>query len=335
MEKILEFFTIYKIFNQESPFMQILRWAVFLFAISFVVPIFGDFKNPGWIPSRQRERDPKQDPLYKEIHKPPVSEPQEIDSKPPPYPFALTLRHIEGPGIGYEYGYTSLTGLVFLKKENVCWPFIDMRFHLFNNVKIAANGGLGVRFSSTRMKSLVGINVYYDYRQAYFNFHQIGAGIEWLSESVDLRMNGYIPLTNHKHISTCHFTDYLGGYFIIQRRLEAAFWGIDMEVGGLLFNNADVVNLYGAIGPYYLNDLDCQDGYGGKLRFKLGLTRFFSIDASASYDEVFRWRGQGQLSLNFVFGGPAEKPIRNIVSQPVVRREIIAIDRFCKWQTNY
>lgn len=47
----------------------------------------------------------------------------------------LALRHIEGTGVGYNQGYTSLEGL-FLPRSGTGhgWtPFLDLRGHVFNN----------------------------------------------------------------------------------------------------------------------------------------------------------------------------------------------------------
>lgn len=58
----------------------------------------------------------------------------------------LSIRHIEGGGIGYSQGYTTLEGFFAPNPEGLpLMPFLDLRGHVFNNGKMAANGGLGLR----------------------------------------------------------------------------------------------------------------------------------------------------------------------------------------------
>ena len=83
--------------------------------------------------------------------------PSETMQPPPPKPSScgmsqkpmrITARHIESKGVGYDQGYTTLEGF-FSPVE--CWntrwtPFLDIRGHVFNNGKFAANAGVGVRY---------------------------------------------------------------------------------------------------------------------------------------------------------------------------------------------
>src|SRR3974390_1481326 len=58
------------------------------------------------------------------------------------HPHRIDIKHIEGKGIGYNQGYTSLDGL-FTSMWNDFIPFVDLRAHVFNNGRWAANAGLG------------------------------------------------------------------------------------------------------------------------------------------------------------------------------------------------
>ncbi|HSX11315.1 MAG TPA: hypothetical protein VLF94_06355, partial [Chlamydiales bacterium] len=96
--------------------------------------------------------------------------------------YRATLRHIEKGGIGYEDGYTTLEA--FLSSDPSQWrvtPFLDVRGHLSDSGKWAANAGTGLRF--LWKNRAYGVNTYYDYRNTdHFNSHQIGAGLETLGE---------------------------------------------------------------------------------------------------------------------------------------------------------
>ena len=88
-----------------------------------------------------------------------------------------TVRHIEGKGIGYNQGYTTLEGFFAPDPEKIAvMPFFDLRGHVFDNGKLAANGGLGARWRWGCRA--YGVNAYYDYRDDRRGFNQVGVGLE-------------------------------------------------------------------------------------------------------------------------------------------------------------
>jgi hypothetical protein len=133
----------------------------------------------------------------------------------------ITLRHIEAGGIGYDHGYTSLTGLAFpsTTEGHWIWPVADVRLHEFNNNTQAGNVGIGARFASSKLYRVFGGNIYYDYRNTHHgSYNQIGAGFEFLGERIDLRFNGYLPLGKKKHTAShCQF-HYPGGFFMSRKK---------------------------------------------------------------------------------------------------------------------
>src|SRR5579872_5012888 len=65
-----------------------------------------------------------------------------------PHPSKVDVRHLEYSGIGFDQGYSSLD--LFLSNTNP-WLgnsifFLDLRGHIFNNGKPAANVGGGWRY---------------------------------------------------------------------------------------------------------------------------------------------------------------------------------------------
>jgi hypothetical protein len=92
--------------------------------------------------------------------------------------YRVVLRHIESGGIGYSKGYTTLEA--FLASDPSQWkatPFLDVRGHVFDNGKWAANAGVGLR--ALWGNRAYGINTYYDYRNTgRFHSNQIGAGLK-------------------------------------------------------------------------------------------------------------------------------------------------------------
>ncbi len=264
----------------------------------------------------------------------PVEEPV-----PTPCIGSLTVRHIERGGVGYKEGYSTLEGLVFpIRSTNYIWPFLDLRFHRFDNNEIAANGGLGFRYNAFHNKIIFGLNTYFDYRSDHdhrFHFPQIGCGFEMLSRALDLRVNGYFPLKKEKTIRHCVFDHYQGGFIMSRKKVEVALEGVDLEIGRSL-RQTNLIDLYAAIGPYYYGGNACRHTIGGRFRLNLNIYDYFFIDGILSYDHLYKTKAQGQIRFNFPIGCTSEKTrMRKKLTQPIQRHEIIVLSKYCKWKKNF
>jgi len=252
----------------------------------------------------------------------------------------VTMRHIEANGIGYNSGYTTLEG--FFAPSNLLgsgWiPFMDLRGHVFNTGKMAANAGLGLRYQTH--SSIFGINAYYDYRNAqHQHYNQISAGLEWMGHMWDARINGYLPVGDKtsRWIGSPKFSKFQGHHAVISRKYEFVMKGANAEVG-VHIGHSRLLPFYMAAGPYYLEGKG-RGAWGGELRARLGLSEYIRLEGNTSYDSTFRWIGQGQLSVIIPFG--KRKPVKTITDdscrhqtalacralQPVDRMEIIPVSR--------
>ena len=121
---------------------------------------------------------------------------------PGPRPELIRLRHIESKGLGYNKGYSSLDAfLTYPKWSGDFLPFVDLRGHVFNDGKTAANAGWGFRYLSEPKKRVFGLNFYYDYRDASKkSYRQVSAGLEALGITWDFRMNGYLPVGGKRSV---------------------------------------------------------------------------------------------------------------------------------------
>lgn len=249
----------------------------------------------------------------------------------------ITARHIEGNGIGYNQGYTSLDSfLTFLDPADEYWiPFIDLRGHIFNNGKPAANAGVGVRYIASQVW---GINAYYDYRKtSRYRYNQASLGFECLGRIWDFRLNGYLPVGNTKSsFSHPSFHDFRGHHLILSRKREFAMKGANAEVGFHMTKIKDIP-FYFAVGPYYLNGQG-KHAWGGQARVAIDLLEYVRIEGNTSYDQIFKEIFQGQLSLIIPFGPRknVEKRKRSCskelalwtrATQRVDRNEIIPVDK--------
>lgn len=256
----------------------------------------------------------------------------------------ISVRHIESKGLGYSQGYSSVD--LFLSLPKTYWylmPFIDARGHIFNNGKLAANGGLGLRSLVDSIQQVFGINVFYDYRKTQKrHYNQLSGGIEVLGKSWDYRLNVYVPVG---HTQTL-FYDYFFSFnpadnsFVLTAKREFAMKGADAEVGYHL-PKMKGIELYSAFGPYYYSSFGSvgQHTTGGRVRFMGTFFTYLTLEAIVSYDHQFKWIGQGALELNFPFGGRKSVKksqastcsdaltLQNRMVQKVQHNEIIVVDK--------
>jgi hypothetical protein len=201
-------------------------------------------------------------------------------------PFRLTLKHIESKGIGYPIGYTTM-GVFYGSTE--AWrdpwiPFLDLRGHLFNNGRSAINAGVGIRMIASRVWGAYG---YYDYRRTFHtHYDQISFGLESLGRIWDFRLGAYIP------------------FGIKVRKEDVALQTFTAEAA-IHVNSFKGAPLYFASGPYYLNN-DGISAWGMQLRGFVEMYKHIRLEANISYDHLFKWIGQGQLGILFLFGGKKE-----------------------------
>jgi hypothetical protein len=227
-----------------------------------------------------------------------------------PAPARITLRHIGVKGIGYNRGYTTLEAF-FSPYEplNQRWfPFVDVRGHVFNNSRLAANAGVGIRYLSDSLvlgNRLWGINAYYDYRNTKrHSYYQASVGLESLGETWDFRVNGYLPFGAKKsYFYGLRFDYFIDHYMMQSRKREIAMKGANAEVG-MHIDSISRLPLYLSVGPYYFKGGNTT--WGGKLRAAFDYNDYIRLEGSVSYDHLFKWIGQGQLSLTLPLGRKRE-----------------------------
>lgn len=105
--------------------------------------------------------------------------------------------HVEGRWIDNPEGYSSLGTFIALPLDCCAryLPFIDLRGHVFNDGKYAANLGGGVRFL-THCNDVFGLNVYYDYRETGSHRHHHNAP----SNSGESSHSGDSEISHHSDI---------------------------------------------------------------------------------------------------------------------------------------
>lgn len=217
-----------------------------------------------------------------------------------PKPMRVVTRHIEGNGIGYNRGYTTIEGFFAPYQTGQWTPFLDIRGHVLNDSQLAANAGFGVRYLTD--SRVWGINMYYDYRNSnHQHYNQVALGLESLGKIWDFRINGYLPVGAKTSSSyDWEFDKYVGYNILLKGKREFAMKGLSYEAG-FHIDHFQKFPLYFAAGPYYLEGKG-KNVWGGQLRGALDLAENIRLEGNSSYDNVFKWIGQGQVSLIIPFG---------------------------------
>ncbi len=232
----------------------------------------------------------------------PSPSPSQCNEMSPPTQ-RVEAKHIESKGVGYQKGYTSIEGFFTIPYTlDGDWvPFLDLRGHIFNDGKMAANAGLGIRYLCGNRAW--GLNSYYDYRNTHrYHYNQVGFGFESLGEIWDCRLNAYLPVgKKESHLYRTHFHEFKGHSIILSSRKEVAMKGGNAEVGAHALRLKDY-QLYAAAGPYYF-EREGKVAWGGEARVVATLFDYLRLQVSASYDKVFHGIVQGEAAFTYSFGG--------------------------------
>lgn len=265
--------------------------------------------------------------------------------------FRTTIRHIESSGIGYNQGYTTLQFFLAPDPSRLSIvPLMDLRGHVFDDGKFAANAGLGVRaLADCRV---FGANIYYDYRNTkHQHYNQVGVGFETLGIRWDFRANAYLPVGPKKSsfydvntTSVAAFDTFQGHQALIRQtvtskgKVQFAMTGVNAEAAFHILKNENI-DLYAAVSPYYYN-YGSKQAIGGQVRLGAQIYEYLSLQVINSYDSRFHENIQGSIGINIPFGPKPKISKRKKFEecsfpcllaqrlvQDVERQEIIVVDK--------
>ena len=269
-----------------------------------------------------------------------------------PVPKRAVLSHNGGYGddatVGYGTNYSTLE--LFLASDyskGSLYPLVDLRAHRFDNDTYAASLGVGARYipAPNTFCEILGFNVFYDWRQGFLSqYNQLGVGLEVLGKRWDFRANGYFPVGAKTFKVTCVFDDYVGGYYIINKRKEITSYGFNAEVGWLAIASKDFF-LYAAAGPYYLtrsSSCSCAEPIrGGSIRIRPQYKDYAALDIRFSHDSAFNtvWETTFIVSLPlYQITNQNEKPCGltdRQIYQPIERLDVMSLGNMSCWSENY
>jgi hypothetical protein len=191
---------------------------------------------------------------------------------------------------------------------------------------MTANLGLGYRQLSFDRQLLSGINTFYDYTDRHRHY-RLGVGTEVLSRYLELRANGYFPLSDRRKV----------GEDVNQTVFERALKGTDIEAGGPV-PYLPFLKLFGGY-AFYDHRFDI-DSHISKVRAELKLTRFLRLDGEAQNDNKAPWQYRVGIVFTLDFDRPGESfarpsadpypypDMRHMTLHRVVREHEIKVERF-------
>jgi hypothetical protein len=248
-----------------------------------------------------------------------------------PHSFRFVLKHREANGIGYNQGYSSLDGFFLFSSIKNWHPFFDVRAHIFNNGRPAANLGFGLRYLPDNVRAVFGVNGFFDFKNTcHSTFEQAGFGFEVLGEKWGMRANGYIPIFTKNHTYNIDFYEFQGHRAFFRARHEMAFKGFDVSLNRMLLDYKKW-NLSSTLDGYMFFTNYNKSAMGGLFKLKSEMFRFFSIEGQVSYDSYFKYIGQVQAALTIAFGKKVSINRKNLLlpeRRALCRRIAEEVDRF-------
>lgn len=260
----------------------------------------------------------------------------------------LTFRYNSKEGLGLQdVGYSTLE--YFLAKQEIFkgLVFLDLKGHIFDDGKWAANGGIGFRYRQEKFPVVFGMHSYYDYRRNVgHNFHQVGLGLEFLADIVKVYCNGYIPLGDKTKLRNVTFDAFIHNHMRINSFTRLSMYGADLEVEVGMCKRG-FFEVFTAWGPYYYRGNFGKDAFGVQGRLGSKYKNFLKVDVKGTYDRLFKLNIQGEFALYWNFGKKVkarkavftkkvcctnEAYLLQRLAQPVQRQEIIVLSDQTKKQ---
>ena len=192
----------------------------------------------------------------------------------------------------------------------------DLRFMGDGDNNREFNLGIGYRQqleTALLGDGIAGAHLWYDRRHTARDsgFNQLTAGLEWLGQRLDLRLNTYLPIGNDDETylqanPNGNGTGFVGNQIFVntdQSVVEEALPGVDIEIGFKVpFMDAltDTTRLYA--GGYHFKGDQAENVTGWRTRIDSVITPDISLGARFQHDDERGSQGFLEASLRFPFG---------------------------------
>lgn len=196
--------------------------------------------------------------------------------------------------------------------------YVDLRMMGDNQDNREGNLGLGYRqtVGFKGFKGVAGAHGWIDRRITARGsaFHQLTSGVEWLGERFDVRLNGYLPLSDKREITIANANpqgpELVGTGIVVDTNgtvLEEPQGGLDLELGlelgqysEFIRENTDRFQIYA--GGYYFDGPSTENVSGWRTRFTADVTKNIQFGARFQRDDVRGSQGFLEATFRFPFG---------------------------------
>ncbi len=179
------------------------------------------------------------------------------------------------------------------------------------------NFGLGYRELTDGGQSVMGVHGWLDRRRSERGsiFHQVAGGFEYLSDGLDIRLNGYIPF-NEKETYTIasggsedpYLADTGLFYDADGQLVEKPLHGMDLELSiPVPLLQKDMESFRVSAGAFIFDGSDVESLHGARLRARADITPDFSIGARFETDNQRGAQGFAEITVRFPFGSKASQ----------------------------
>lgn len=179
------------------------------------------------------------------------------------------------------------------------------------------NLGLGYRDLTGGGQSVMGVHGWLDRRRSERGsvFHQVAGGVEYLSQGLDIRLNGYIPF-NEKETYTIdsggvddpYLADTGIFYDADGQLVEKPLHGMDLELSiPVSFLEDKIESFRVSAGGFIFDDSDAETLRGARLRARADITPDLSLGARFETDNQRGSQGFAEITVRFPFGSKASQ----------------------------
>ncbi len=259
---------------------------------------------------------------------PASAQPAPVDEAPASTAADLTLPPRLGGGVSTSGSgvprFTHLeTWVPVWQEPGQALTFVEARLLWLDYATLGTNVVLGQRLFDAAGDRVFGGYVAYDTRDTgNHRFHQLGLGVERLSEAWELRLNGSFPLGETRpavgapttvsetvQLSALQFQGHAllasGQRTVRQRQaVEAALFTLEGEAGGKLFDLGDLGQVRGYGGLYYLGATRTA-ALGWRARLEAQVLDQYLLGLALQNDAVFGTNAIASVRVRFGGGAPA------------------------------
>lgn len=236
-----------------------------------------------------------------------------------------------GRFIGLHQNYAEADLFLLFPSPYPAHLFADLGSFWLQDNEWAGSFGLGLRIEKT--STILGINGYFDARHTPGGlFYRVGGGAEALSDTLDGRLNVYVPVIDHRIVEETQMFLYSSEYWAYGKYALFSYLGIDVELGRALWRGENSL-WYLALGPYYYHQHDLQSFGGVQGRVEWRWSSLWLFECRASFDHVncMQWQGRA------LFRYPLKRIDceKRVLAQPVKRNRVMFLGEGEEWEWNW